>query len=91
MSYLERELSAGRPAVVSHRFALGELPESPLPETRGHLLVVVGFTSEGDVVVHDPAANPERGEPIRRTYPRESFARTWLERGAGITYRVERE
>ncbi len=69
---------------MSHRFESGELPESPLPETRGHLLVVVGFTAAGDVVVHDPAANPERGEPVQRTYPRDAFAETWLERGAGI-------
>jgi peptidase C39-like protein len=91
LSYLEREVLAGRAAVVSHRFEAGELPESPLPETRGHLLVVVGFTPEGDVLVHDPAANPDQGEEVRRTYPRAAFAKTWLERGAGITYRVERE
>lgn len=91
LRHLEREVLAGRPAIVSHRFEAGELPESPLPETRGHLLVVVGFTSTGDVVVHDPAANPAQGESVRRTYPREAFARTWLERGAGVTYRVERE
>lgn len=91
LSYLEQEVLEGRPAIVSHRFAVSELPESPLPETSGHLLVVVGFTAEGDVVVHDPAADPSQEQPVRRTYPRAAFARTWLERGSGITYRVERE
>lgn len=89
LAYLEREVLAGRAPIISHRFQAGELPESPLPETKGHLLVVVGFSEAGDVVVHDPAADPRQGEAIRRVYPRAAFARSWLERGAGITYRIE--
>lgn len=91
LGYLEREVLQGRTPVVSHRFGPAELPESPLPETKGHLLVVVGFSLSGDVLVHDPAADPGLDESVRRTYPRAAFAKSWLESGAGISYRVERE
>ncbi|MBL4845111.1 MAG: C39 family peptidase [Planctomycetes bacterium] len=84
LRFLEDEVAQGRAVIVSHKFGPGELPESPLPETQGHLLVVVGFSPEGDVVVHDPAAKTE----IRRVYPRRPFATSWLERAAGIAYRI---
>jgi len=63
---LEAEIAAGRPVEISHRYAEGELSETPLPHPAGHLLVVVGFTEEGDVVVNDPAADPTQGAPVRR-------------------------
>lgn len=39
----------------------------------GHLVVVVGFTGEGDVVVNDPGTRHR----IRNTFPRAAFARAW--------------
>src|SRR5581483_12020483 len=53
---LEAEIAAGRPVVISHRWAKGELSGSPVSATDGHLIVVRGFTKEGDLVVNDPAA-----------------------------------
>lgn len=80
---IEREVLAGRPVVISHRYRAGELRGAPVDATDGHLIVVVGFTEEGDVIVHDPAAPPDS---VRRIYAREELRRTWLERGEGIAY-----
>jgi hypothetical protein len=47
------------------------------PNDPGHLMVCVGFTKEGDIVLNDPAHNPQKGETARRTYPRANFLRAW--------------
>lgn len=73
-------LDAGFALVPSVRFAAGTLPEAPLSETQGHLLVLRGFRA-GAAEVLDPAApNPET---VARRYPIEAFAKAWLaHRGA---------
>ena len=52
--------------------------------TAGHLLVIVGFTSSGDVVVNDPAAATASG--VRRTYDRAQFEKAWLGGSGGTAY-----
>lgn len=79
---LEAEIAAGRPVVISHRWERGELDDAPIPRTDGHVIVVVGFTREGDVVVNDPAAR----ERVRRVYKRAQLHKTWLGRGSGVAY-----
>lgn len=74
-------LERGVPLVTSIRFAAGELPGAPLPETGGHLVVVYGAGPE-TVQVCDPAATA--GEVLRR-YPAEAFSRAWL-RHRGAAY-----
>lgn len=81
---LQNEIAAGRPTVVSIAFNRGELAGSPIARTRGHLLVVTGFTSKGDVITRDPAA-PKRGS-VRRVYRRAQFAKAWLGRKRGLAY-----
>ena len=67
--------------IVSLTYGAGGLDGSPLPRgTNGHLLVVVGFTDTGDVVVNDPAAPDRAG--VRRTYDRGQFENAWLKRGS---------
>ncbi len=88
MEQLEEEIIAGRPVVISHRWSPGQLRGAPLPASAGHLVVVAGFTTEGDVVVNDPYADLSAGEPVRRTYRREDLHRTWLWQGNGIVYRI---
>jgi hypothetical protein len=83
---VEREIAAGRPVVISHRYGKGELKASPISETEGHLIVVVGFTKTGDVIVNDPAANPARGQKIRRVYDRAEFLKTWQGNAEGVAY-----
>ena len=76
----ERFIAAGIPLVASVRFGAGELSGSPISSTNGHLMVVVGFTDDGDVVVNDPAASGSSG--VRRTYDRGQFEDVWLRRNA---------
>ncbi|HZU96804.1 MAG TPA: C39 family peptidase [Planctomycetota bacterium] len=86
---LEAEIAAGRPVVISHRWSKGELSGAPISSTDGHLIVVRGFTKEGDLVVNDPAADPRKGEKIQRVYKRAEIARTWLGNTDGIAYVLE--
>lgn len=87
---VERFVKAGIPVIVSVTYGAGGLDNSPLPRgTNGHLLVVVGFTTTGDVVVNDPAAATRAG--VRRTYDRGQLEDAWLKRGAnggsgGVAY-----
>ena len=76
---VERLVQAGIPVVTSLTFGPGQLTGAPISSTNGHLLVVVGFTTEGDVVVNDPAAASNAG--VRRTYDRGQFENAWLKRG----------
>jgi len=83
---VEREIAARRPVVLSHRWNRGDLSNAPVSRSNGHLIVVVGFTKDGDVVVNDPAA--KKGESVRRVYRRRELFTTWQERGEGIVYLI---
>jgi hypothetical protein len=85
---VEAEVAAGRPVVISHRYAKGEVTGAAVSATDGHLIVVRGFTDDGDVVVNDPAADPRDGEATRRIYRRADIARSWLRNASGICYLV---
>lgn len=80
---IENEIIQNRPVVLSHSWKKGELSNAPIESSSGHLILVIGFTKEGDLVVNDPAAKP--GE-VRRIYKRNEIARTWQKNGAGIVY-----
>jgi hypothetical protein len=84
---LEAEIEAGRPVEISHRWEKGELDGAPISRTDGHMIVVVGFTKDGDVVVNDPAARPGS---VRRVYKRAQLDKTWLVRGGGVAYVLRR-
>lgn len=74
----ERFIAAGIPLIASITFGTGELSGAPISSTNGHLLVVVGFRENGDVVVNDPAASARSG--VRRVYDRGQFEDVWLRR-----------
>jgi hypothetical protein len=78
---VEQLIAAGIPVITSISFRSGELRGAPIGGTNGHLMVVVGFTESGDVVVNDPAADPRQGESVRRVYDRGQFEDVWLRRG----------
>ncbi|WP_223167673.1 C39 family peptidase [Nonomuraea sp. SYSU D8015] len=82
---LERFVRAGIPVITSQSFKAHELPGSCY-STNGHILVVIGFTAAGDVVVNDPAA--PRDDEVRRVYPRAAFENVWLRSSGsgGIAY-----
>lgn len=75
---LERLVRAGIPVVVSLSFKDHELPGAGY-STAGNLMVVTGFTGDGDVRVNDPAVPDGR---VRRVHPRAAFEHVWL-RGSG--------
>ena len=70
---LERWILAGVPVAVSVSYARLKGAPNPAPGD-GHLVVVSGFTTTGDVRVHDPGVSKER---VIRTFPRADFARAW--------------
>lgn len=95
---IERWIDAGIPVITSvawdNRYSGRSLNNASIPRaTYGHLLVVVGFTNSGDVIVNDPAASP--ASQVRRVYDRGQFSRAWLNsdrwrggRSDGVVYLV---
>lgn len=80
---LQEEIAAGRPVIASITYKKGDLDNSPIEKTNGHLLVVSGFTKTGDVIAYDPAGKP--GE-VRRVYKRAQFEKVWLTNKHGLVY-----
>jgi peptidase C39-like protein len=80
----ESLVAAGIPVIASVSFSSGALYGAPISSTAGHLLVIVGFTATGDVVVNDPAASSAAG--VRRTYDRAQFEKAWLGGSGGTAY-----
>ncbi|MEU2287148.1 peptidase C39 family protein [Streptomyces sp. NPDC013178] len=72
---LETLIAAGIPAMTSQSFLKEELTGAGYG-TAGHLMTVIGFTAEGDVIVNDPAAPSNTA--VRRVYPRREFENVWL-------------
>ena len=50
----------------------------------GHLVVLVGFTADGDPIINDP--NKASNEEVRQVYTRENFERVWQTSTDGVTY-----
>jgi len=82
----EKLVRAGIPVIISIAFGRGELDGAPIGSSNGHLLVVVGFRKNGDVVVNDPAASSRAG--VRRTYDRAQLERVWLNASGGLGYLI---
>jgi len=82
----EQFIAAGIPLIVSVSFEKGELDHAGYG-TRGHLLVIVGFTADGDVVVNDPASHlTASNDEVRTVYDRAQFENVWIPRSGGIAY-----
>ena len=72
---VEHFIAAGIPVVISISFLSSELDGANY-STSGHLMVIVGFTSTGDVIVNDPASNTDAG--VRNVYKRSQLETDWL-------------
>ncbi|MDN5851922.1 MAG: C39 family peptidase [Actinomycetia bacterium] len=83
LAEIERFVEAGIPVVVSLAFDEEEMPEAGYG-TNGHLMVVRGFTDEGDPILNDPAAHSNEG--VRNVYTRENFEKVWQQSSEGIVY-----
>jgi len=77
-------IAAGIPLVASVSWAAGELTGAHVAASNGHLVVIVGFTADGDVVTNDPAA--DEAAEVRTTYDRAQFENAWLPTSGGIVY-----
>lgn len=77
----EAFIAAGIPLVLSVSFGRDELQGAGYA-TSGHLLVLVGFDTDGNPVINDPASHgvPSNDE-VRVTYRREEFERAWSASG----------
>lgn len=75
ISDLEAWLALKVPIATSVRYGL--LKGKPQPDTNdGHLVVLVGFTEQGDPIFNDPGRNA-----VRMTYKRADFDRAWARSG----------
>ncbi|MFE2234982.1 peptidase C39 family protein [Streptomyces sp. NPDC059442] len=72
---LETLVRAGIPAITSQSFRKEELTGAGYG-TSGHLMTVIGFTAEGDVIANDPAS--PGNEAVRRVYRRREWENIWL-------------
>ncbi len=82
----EQFIKAGIPLVASVSFKKGELTGAGYG-TNGHLLVIVGFTPDGDVVVNDPASHLiQSNDEVRVVYDRAEFESVWVPHSGGIVY-----
>jgi Peptidase_C39 like family len=75
ISEVEGWIAAGIPVVLSTRWDWLQ-PGRPL-DSEGHLIVCIGFTETGDVIVNDPAAHLDQGQLVRRIYKRKDVIHAW--------------
>jgi hypothetical protein len=80
----EQHIAAGVPLIVSVAFGRQQLTGAPISSSNGHLLVIVGFEADGDVVVNDPAGASNGA--VRRVYDRAELERIWLSASGGTAY-----
>lgn len=79
-------VAAGVPVICSLAWEPGDLSDAPIPRSDGHLLVVCGMRSDGQVLVADPAG-ADAGQ-VRRVYQGEQFAACWQHHSAGLVYLI---
>ena len=68
---LEDWVAADVPVILSVCYDL--LRGKPRTRDSGHLVVCVGFTESGEVVVNDPGTRDQ----VRKTFPRDNLVRAW--------------
>lgn len=82
----EEYVAAGVPVVMSIAWGKGDLTNSGVDSTNGHLLVLVGFDAAGNPIVNDPAS--PTNETVQRTYLRSEFEPLWLQASGGTVYLI---
>jgi len=75
MAEVEDWIAAGIPVILSARWDWLQ-PGRPLDKD-GHLIVCIGFTKNGDVVINDPATRFEKGESVQHIYKRADVIHSW--------------
>jgi hypothetical protein len=77
-------IERGVPVIISYAWTDGDLEGAAVLSSDGHLGVLVGFDSEGNPVVNDPAAKTDAA--VQRTYPRAQLEILWLQHSGGTVY-----
>lgn len=77
-------IKAGIPLVASIAFNSNKLTGADIKSTNGHLVVIVGFTGDGSVIVNDPASPDDAS--VRHVYDRAQFENAWIGGSGGIVY-----
>ncbi|MFJ7628940.1 peptidase C39 family protein [Streptomyces sp. NPDC097595] len=72
---VETLVRAGIPVITSQSFLKEELTGAGYG-TSGHLMTVIGFTAEGDVIANDPASPND--DAVRHVYKRHEWETIWL-------------
>ncbi|MFJ2296303.1 peptidase C39 family protein [Streptomyces sp. NPDC087894] len=72
---VEKLIAAGIPVITSQSFLKEELTGAGYG-TSGHLMAVIGFTADGDVIANDPAS--PSNDAVRRVYGRREWENIWL-------------
>ena len=80
----EQFVKAGIPLVISIAFNSGKLDGFFFKSTNGHLMVLVGFTADGNPIVNDPASPDDAS--VRHVYDRAQFEDAWMSATGGIVY-----
>lgn len=75
LSEVEDCIAAGVPLVLSvSSYLTNDRHDGP---DNGHLIVCIGFTKNGDVIVNDPGVSLKNGQLIGRIYPRARVLAAW--------------
>lgn len=82
----EEFIAAGVPVIMSIAWKKGDLTNADVDQTNGHLVVLVGFDAQGNLIVNDPAS--PANETVRRTYLRSEFEPLWLKSSGGTVYLI---
>ncbi|HSB38518.1 MAG TPA: C39 family peptidase [Gaiellaceae bacterium] len=78
-------VEAGIPLVASVAWNSNKL-DGGIKSTNGHLMVIGGFTANGNVIAYDPASDTDA--LVRHVYDREQFERAWIPASGGIVYLI---
>lgn len=76
VSEIEEWIAKGVPVIVSLDYA--RLKRRNTTKSSGHLMVIRGFTKNGDPVFNDPWARLENGEKLRKEFKRSDLEYAWL-------------
>ena len=86
VSELEDWIAAGIPPIISVSSYI--VSNRTIGRDNGHLIVCVGFTEKGDVVVNDPGVSVKKNLPARRVYTREQVINAWKKSKRMLFYLV---
>lgn len=79
---IEEWIAKDIPVIVSVDYNI--LTHNKSGGTMGHLMVLRGFTSDGDCIINDPYAHLDKGECVRKVFKRRDFERSWLTREGSL-------